>query len=120
MKKPTKSFKSDKNQTLVLIGIALLAAAGIMFYIAASQPSVYESTQTVTVKSETQKVILPVNINTATAEELMAVDGIGAEKAAAIVEYRGVIGGYESVEQIKEIKGFSDGVFNRIAPYLTV
>ncbi len=34
-------MKSDKSQTLALIGVALLAAAGVMFYVAFNQPRVY-------------------------------------------------------------------------------
>ncbi len=50
----------------------------------------------------------------------MQIDGIGETRANAILAYREHIGGYTSVEQIKNISGISDGIYNSIAPYLTV
>ena len=62
----------------------------------------------------------PVNLNTATFEELTAIQGIGDQRAAAILAYREQIGKYTSVEQIKDIRGIGDGLYAKIAPYLTV
>lgn len=62
----------------------------------------------------------PININTCTAQELTAVNGIGDARAQAIIEYRKQLGSYSSVEQIKDIKGIGDSVYEKIAPYLTV
>ena len=50
----------------------------------------------------------------------MSVDGIGEARAAAIISYREQIGGYTSVEEIKNISGIGEATFNAIAPYLTV
>lgn len=65
-------------------------------------------------------VSFPLNLNTCTAEELMTISGIGEVKASAIIEYREYLGGYTSVEQIKNIKGIGDKVYEKISPYLTV
>lgn len=65
-------------------------------------------------------VTYPINLNTCTAQELMSVDGIGEARAAAIISYREQIGGYTSVEEIKNISGIGETTFNAIAPYLTV
>ena len=62
----------------------------------------------------------PLNLNTCTAQELMSISGIGESKASAIIEYREYLGGYSSVEQIKNIKGIGDKVYEKISPYLTV
>ena len=59
-------------------------------------------------------------LNTATFEELTAIHGIGDQRAAAILAYREQIGKYTSVEQIKDIRGIGDGLYVKIAPYLTV
>lgn len=71
-------------------------------------------------RSEAAAFSYPLNLNTATVEQLMTINGIGEARAAAILSYREHLGGYTSVEQIKNISGISDGVYNRIAPYLTV
>lgn len=65
-------------------------------------------------------VIYPLNLNTCTAEDLMTIKGIGEVKASNIIEYREYLGGYTSVEQIKNIKGIGDSTFEKISPYLTV
>ena len=55
-----------------------------------------------------------VNINTASAEELKALPGIGPSKAAAIVAYRDQNGIFKSVEELKNVKGIGEGIYNRL------
>lgn len=62
----------------------------------------------------------PLDLNTCTAEQLMTISGIGEVKATDIIAYRQYLGGYTSVEQIKEIKGIGDKTYEKISPYLTV
>ncbi len=61
-----------------------------------------------------------VNINTADEETLMTLPGIGKSKAKAIVEYREEHGDYKSVDDIKQISGIKDGVYNNIKDYICV
>lgn len=46
-----------------------------------------------------------ININTASAEQLTALNGIGEAKAAAIVEHRKANGPFKSVDQLVDVKG---------------
>lgn len=78
-----------------------------------------QSASTVAIETDAS-VIYPLNLNTCTADELMTISGIGEVKASAIIEYREYLGGYTSVEQIKNIKGIGDKVYEKISPYLTV
>ncbi len=55
-----------------------------------------------------------ININTADKETLMTLTGIGEAKAEAIIRYREENGGFHSIEEIKQIEGIKDGVFNKI------
>lgn len=55
-----------------------------------------------------------ININRASKEELMKLDGIGEAKAEAILTYRKEQGGFQSVEEIKEVSGIGEGVFQKI------
>ena len=61
-----------------------------------------------------------VNINTATQEELMTIDGIGETYAERIIELRERIGGFTSVEQLLEVEGISHKKLDRIRNYITV
>ncbi len=61
-----------------------------------------------------------VNINTATAEQLMQVDGIGETLAARIIAYRKVYGDFTDIAQLKEIKGIGEKKYREIKEQLTV
>lgn len=61
-----------------------------------------------------------VNLNTATKEELMTLAGIGESKADSIIRYREEKGKFQSIEDIKQIEGIKDGVFQKIKDLITV
>ena len=50
----------------------------------------------------------------------MTIDNIGEARAGAIIAYRDYLGGYTSVEQLKDISGIGDAVYASIEPYVTV
>lgn len=47
------------------------------------------------------------NLNTATAEQFMTLDGIGEVSAEKLVSYRNEVGRFTSIEEVKEILGKS-------------
>ncbi len=61
-----------------------------------------------------------VNINTATATELMTLPGIGQSKANQIIAYRDANGLFSSIEDIKNVSGIGDGIFNQINSYIKI
>lgn len=61
-----------------------------------------------------------ININTAGVEELVLLDGIGEKTALKIIEKREEIGGFESIEQIKDVSGIGDEKFEDMKDYITV
>ncbi|MCC8074248.1 MAG: helix-hairpin-helix domain-containing protein [Clostridiales bacterium] len=85
----------------------------------ANQNVTTTSADTTATSSDTS-VSYPLNLNTCTADELMTINGIGEVRADAIIQYREYLGGYTSVEQIKEIKGIGDTIYEEVSPYLTV
>lgn len=55
-----------------------------------------------------------VNLNTASKEELMTLSGIGEAKADAIIRYREDKGNFQSTEELKNVEGIKDGVYNKV------
>lgn len=70
--------------------------------------------------SQDEKAEGLININTATATELDALPGIGEKKAQAIVDHRAENGPFGSIDDIKEVKGIGDGIFEQIKDLITV
>ena len=60
-----------------------------------------------------------ININTATKEELMTLTGIGEAKAEAIISYREKTP-FTKIEDIKNVSGIGDSVYEDIKDYITV
>jgi len=61
-----------------------------------------------------------ININTATAEELDALPGIGPVKSQAIVEYRNQHGPFKTIEEVENVKGIKAGEFSKLKDHITV
>lgn len=61
-----------------------------------------------------------VNINTAGKEELMSLRGIGEAKAESILKYRESHGKFGSIEELMQIDGIKEGVFNKIKEDITI
>ncbi len=60
-----------------------------------------------------------ISINTATQEQLESLPGIGASKAQAIIEYR-MQKPFQTIEELKEIKGIGEALFEKIQDYITI
>lgn len=61
----------------------------------------------------TPVVAAPVNVNTASAEEIaIALYGIGKNKAQAIVDYRQKHGNFRSVQALKKVRGIGQGILD--------
>ena len=61
-----------------------------------------------------------VNINTATLEELCTLTGIGESKAQSIISYREENGDFTSIEEIMNISGIKEGIYEKIKDQITV
>jgi competence protein ComEA len=95
--------------TLVTLG-ALLGAANAHAQRATKRPAPGEAA------SSAAGVV---NLNTATAEQLMLLPGIGTSKAQAILEARRHQP-FASVDQIVRVRGIGRATLRRLRPYLAV
>ncbi len=71
-------------------------------------------------ENRNEETVEKININTANEVELSALNGIGAKRAADIVEYRKTNGEFKDIESIKNVDGIGEGTFNLIKEYITV
>ena len=61
-----------------------------------------------------------INLNKADEEELCKIPGIGATRAKQILDYRKKHGDFKTIEDIMNVTGIKEGIFEKIAPYITV
>ena len=61
-----------------------------------------------------------VNINTASKEELVKLNGIGESKANAIVEYRNKNGNFTNIEDIQNVDGIGKALYEKIKDNIKV
>ena len=61
-----------------------------------------------------------VNINSASKEELMQLEGIGSAYAEKIIEYRETNGPFEKAEDITNVKGVGEATFEKNKDKITV
>lgn len=60
------------------------------------------------------------DLNTASERALQKINGIGEATARAIVEYRGLHGGFSSVDELLNIRGIGQATLEKLRPYLSV
>ncbi|MEI6668781.1 MAG: helix-hairpin-helix domain-containing protein [Acidobacteriota bacterium] len=61
-----------------------------------------------------------INLNTATAEQLDRLPGVGPKTAALIIEYRQKNGGFKKVEDVMNVRGIGEKSFLKLRPFITV
>ena len=71
-------------------------------------------------KTPTPALTGPININTATLEELDRLPGIGPSLAQAIIDYRTKHGLFKTIEDINNVKGIGDALFTKIKDSITI
>jgi len=60
------------------------------------------------------------NINKASKEELMSLPGVGESRADSIIKYREDVGPFQSIEDIMQVSGIKEGLFEKIKDLITV
>ncbi len=95
-----------------LVALALLLASGAV--VAAETKSAAEDA-----KAKAHLVGV-VNVNTATNEELGLLPGVDSVRALAIIERRKEMGGFKSIEDLKQISGIGERALERIRPHVAL
>lgn len=71
-------------------------------------------------KPKVPKAIPVVNLNTASAQLLEELPGVGPKMAERILKYRKGIGKFQTIEEIRGVKGVGPKVFAKMKPYLKI
>jgi len=61
-----------------------------------------------------------INLNKATLEELLTLTGIGESKAKSIIEYRDTNGNFKDINELKNVSGIGDALFEKIKDKISV
>lgn len=61
-----------------------------------------------------------VNVNSATAEELALLPGVGPTKAQAIIRYRSEHGAFKRVEDLAAVKGIGEKGLEKLRPHVAL
>ncbi|MDE2420304.1 MAG: ComEA family DNA-binding protein [Gammaproteobacteria bacterium] len=83
-------------------------------------PTTASSTKTKSSVYSKKDVSGTVNINNASETELVALPGIGPSKARAIAEYRQQHGGFQSVDDLRQVKGIGAATLEKLRPHVTL
>lgn len=86
------------------------------------RPSTYgypaRPTNTNTNKLSPKPLPHPIYLNSSDSSEWLQLSGIGAKFTQRIIAYRQKLGGFARKEQLKEVFGMTDDLYNQISPYL--
>lgn len=69
---------------------------------------------------EPPTALQPLNLNTATLEELDMLPGIGPTRAQDILNYREQHGGFRAIEELQEVSGIGPATFERLKALVSV
>lgn len=84
-------------------------------------PSTDEKSNNETISNSTNSLKSDkININTATAEELDKLPGVGPAKAEDIISYRESNGKFKNVDELKNVKGIGESSFEKMKEKITI
>lgn len=99
------------------VNLAQILEDGMQLYIPSAEEQQRCSGEEISGTTPEEKLV---NINTAETEELTSLSGIGGAKALAVLSYRKENGSFSSIEDIKNVPGIGEGIFEKIKDYITV
>ncbi|MBE6837398.1 MAG: helix-hairpin-helix domain-containing protein [Ruminococcus sp.] len=130
-------LKNDKNHktpeikagAIVVITLMIVAMALIFMSLIVrdeTDDKNYETkttppqTANTTLKTTMVEVKFPLDLNKATFEQLLQIDGVGEDIAGKIISYRNEIGHFSTVYQLLEISGIGEKRYEMLMKYLYV
>ena len=110
---------------IITMSIFTIACIVVVLYTMTNEPQyVRIMSSEITKSGEDSEIaaetVVKININTATLEDLQALSGIGEVKAKSIIDYREENGDFLRIEEIMEVPGIGEKMFDGIKEYITV
>lgn len=106
-------FSTSEKRVLLLLFVGILLLSGAVVELKS------KSTQRVNVETR-RSVEFPIDVNTASVDDLTFLPGIGEAKARAIVEYREKNGPFRTLADLEQVPGIGKKTLERLAPYLSL
>ena len=121
MAAPQRDGKNDQTKrNLQMNKMSQIFVFVVTLICAAMAPAAFASEGAAPSVAE-QQALAAVNINTADADELaQTLNGVGARKALAIIEYREQFGPFKTAEELTDVKGIGDAIVKRNADRIVV
>nr|WP_294680827.1 ComEA family DNA-binding protein [uncultured Anaerotignum sp.] len=122
-------FKKIGTERLKLLAVVLFfLASGVwyshLYHAGGLEMGTPASAEDITAEREaieiTEEHTGRLNINTATAQELTSLSGIGEKKAADIVAYRETNGSFSDIADLMQVSGIGEKTFEKIKAEITV
>ncbi len=110
------SLTSDERKALLLVLFLLILGLGLNYFHKTHLASSQNYQDNFTDLSQNSS---PINLNSASFEQLLSVPGIGPSTASKIIDKRNE-SEFESLEQLKEIPGIKDKRLEALKPYLSL
>ena len=98
----------------------ILMAAILGIAVSAAAASAQNKATPKTAATVTATATAPVNLNTATVEQLATIPGVGPRMAERIIDYRQKNGGFKKVEDLMNVSGVGEKSFLKMKPLITV
>ena len=123
-----RNTEKDKKERKYIIAFCIIAAlyliVCIVIYVWAdiAEKDAYVKVSPLTLSPddpvihESEKI----DINSASREELMTLNGIGEVTAGKIIEYRDTYGGFLYIEELLNVNGIGEKTLRSIRPYIWV
>lgn len=117
---PTVEEADRAGQTALEAGGESGTETGVQIGIVAQEDALTAGMSVRTETAQTRTDDGRININTASAEELCTIPGIGAVRAAAVLAYREKYGSFTCPEDIMKVDGIKEGTYEKIKDSISV
>lgn len=101
------SLTRQEKQVIIFLLATALAGLGVRFYFKTCYSGL-------TIRGFNERMA-KINLNSADKNALMGLPGVGDKIASCIIDYREKNGSFESADELKNIKGFTNSKYERIS-----